>query len=389
MIQDQSINRKAPKIPTNNFHFQTPRFLDKDTVNETASKVGKYGNVDSIYSDITTSAPSSEPVLTQDDDMAQWFNYPIEDTLQQDYCSDFLPELSSVTVNESSLRNSFASIEKRDQYNQVVRNSHNGAVQNNELLLGQGSAPKPPPSKYAPLYHWSMPQGQASVSSVGSRVSDIQHDVSGNLVSSQAPTGHLPHMKMQKQESGLPKSKSSLLNFSHFSRPAAMARANIQNASTVSPLVSPAADRMIENDKLPLASGRNLAESTQLNQNCVSRKEMNYHTQPNFVSIKVNLKRAEPIQLEESLPRGRSDAACREDANNNNNKDKSSYPDLGGNTAKGVPENEKAGEPVGASSSLCSGNSVEKTSNDRRINTKRKKCRDAEESEGQSEVSFH
>lgn len=386
MMQDQSINRKAPKIPTNNFHFQTPRYLDKDIVDESASKVGKNGTVDSIYSDITTSAPPTEPVITHDDEMAQWFNYPIEDTLQQDYCSDFLPELSSVSVNESSIRNSFASVEKRDRYNQVVRNSHNGAVQNNELGSGQGSARKPPPSKYAPLYHWSVPQGQASVSSVGSRVSEMQHDVSGNLASSQAPASHLPHTKMQKQDSGLPRSNSSLLNFSHFSRPAAMARANIQNASTVSPLVSSAADRMIENDKLPLASGRNLAEPTQLNQNSIPRKEMNYHTQPNFVSGKVDLKRAEPIQLEESLPRGRSDAVCREDANNNNNnKGKPSNPDLGGNTAKRVPENEKAGEPVGASSSVCSGNSVEKTSYDRRINMKRKKCRDAEESEGQSE----
>ncbi|XP_074327473.1 transcription factor PIF3-like isoform X2 [Apium graveolens] len=386
MMQDQSLNRKAPKIPTNNFHFQTPRYLDKDVVNEPASKVGKYGNIGSIYSDITTSAPSTEPVVTHDDDMAQWFNYPIGDSLQQDYCSDFLPELSSVTVNESSMHNSFASIEKRDRYNQVVRNSESGSVQNNELGSGQGSAPKPPPSKYAPLYHWSGPQGQASVSSVGSRVSAMQHDVSGNLVSSQAPASHLPHTKIHKQDSGLPRSNSSLLNFSHFSRPAAMARANIQNASTVSPLVSSAADRMIENDNLPPSNGRNPAESTHLNQNGIPRKEISYHTQPNFVSSKVDFKRAEPIQLEESLPRGRSDAVCREDANNSNNKkDKPSNPDLGGNTAKRLPENEKAGEPVGASSSVCSGNSVEKTSNDRKINMKRKKCRDAEESEGQSE----
>ncbi|XP_017226281.1 transcription factor PIF3 isoform X2 [Daucus carota subsp. sativus] len=384
VMQDQSINRKAPKMPTNNFHFQTPRFLDKDVEIETGSKVGKYGTIDSIYSDITTSAPLTEPVLTQDDDMAQWFNYPIEDPLQQDYCSDFLPELSGVTVNEPSMRNSFASTEKRDRYNQVVRNSHTVSVQNNEMAPGQGSASKPPPSKYAPSYHWSMPQGQASVSSVGSRVSDIQHEASGNLVSSQTPTGHLPNMKMQKQESGLPRSNSSLLNFSHFSRPAAIARANIQNASSIPPVASSAADRMVVNDTLPLGSGRNPAESTQLDQNCLSRKEMNYHTQPNFVSTKVDSTRAEPIQVEESLPLGRSDAVCREDANNNN-KDKSSNPYIGGTRAKGVLENEKAGEPVGASSSVCSGNSVEKTSNDRRTNAKRKKCRDAEESEGQSE----
>lgn len=391
MLQGQSSrSRKTPKIPTSsNFNFQADRFRDKDIASQSAAKPGKYGVIHSIYSDIATSVPSGETSLSQDDDMVPWFNYHIDDALQQDYCPDFLPELSGVTVNEHPNRNSFASMEKRDRSNQILRDSHNVSVHNN-LSLGQGNVSKLPSASSAQLYPWSLPQGQPSAPSGVSSVSDIistntnniHHDASGNLVSAQASVSLFSHSKTQKQDSALPRSNSSLLNFSHFSRPAAMARASIQNASNLTPSSSLGADRMGVNDKAVPATCKNLSESRHLDPNCVIPKEMNFNSRPNLVPANVNLKPSEPKPVEESHPSRPSDNVFREDVRKN---DKSPSQDHGGNAAKGVPDNEKPAEHVGASS-VCSGNSVERASNDPTLNFKRK-SRYTEESEGQSEVS--
>jgi phytochrome-interacting factor 3 len=56
--------------------------------------MGKSGGMDSILDEIPMSVPSDEMDLSQDDDMTPWLNYPIDESLQHENCSDFLPELS-------------------------------------------------------------------------------------------------------------------------------------------------------------------------------------------------------------------------------------------------------------------------------------------------------
>lgn len=96
---------------------------------------------------------------------------------------------------------------------------------------------------------------------------------------------------------------------------------------------------------------------------------MNFQTQPNSMPAKLDLKLLEIKLLGEPLSSRQSDALCQKDANTN---DKSPNEDPGRSITKGVPENEKIAEPVGATSSVCSGKSVERASNDPTVNLKRK-----------------
>lgn len=145
----------------------------KSPMSNSTSKIGKFGPIESIFNDFGV---SGETGLNQEDEMLRWLNYPVDDNLQQDYCSELLPELSCVTVNEPSTRNNFTLFDKRDRFNQTVGRS----------------------------------------SSFGSGISD--------------PFSTSNHgQTMGQQDCGVPTSNSSALNFSHFSRSAANARANLEN----------------------------------------------------------------------------------------------------------------------------------------------------------------
>ncbi|CBI39676.3 unnamed protein product, partial [Vitis vinifera] len=259
MMQGQSSRaRKSPL--SNSFPSHTPKPRDKDTGHGTNSKMGN-----------------------QDDDMVPWLNYPIDESLQHDYCSDFLQELSGVTVNELSTHCNFASGEKRNSNNQTIKDS-NTISAHNGVSLEQGNASK---------------ASAAGVEPSRPRSSQLYPPSS-----QQSSTSGFSSTKTQKQDPGQTRNNSGLMNFSHFSRPAALVKANLQNI-----------------------------------------------------------------------------VICQEGACKN---EKSSNQVLGARTAKGIPDGEKTIEPAVACSSVCSGNSVERASNDPKHNLKRK-CRDTEESECPSE----
>ncbi|KAK2966206.1 hypothetical protein RJ640_008772 [Escallonia rubra] len=376
MMQGQSSKGKRGSI-SSNFQFHTPRLRDKDVGSATTSKIGKFGTVDSIYSDITMSVPSGDMVLSQDDDIVPWLNYPMEDTLQHDYCSDFLPELSGVTVNAPSTQENFGSLDKSNTCNVAVRDSHTVSVSSG-INLEQDNTQKLSSSRTGQLYPWSLHQGQASTPSLGSGVSDIisshtsntHHAICGDSVQSRASAGGFSPLR-QKQN-------SNLLNFSHFSRPAAIARANLQNVVAVSASGSSGMERMGDMDKVSAARSKNHADCRLIDTRF--QNEMGLPVRPNMVSPKLDSKPIVVKPLEESRPAEQSDAVCREEADNN---DKSSNQPLAENTIKEVPASEKTVEPAVASSA-CSGNSAERASNDLTNNMKRK-CRDTEEYECQSE----
>ncbi|KAK3030393.1 hypothetical protein RJ639_038921 [Escallonia herrerae] len=376
MMQGQSSKGKRGPI-SSNFQFHTSRLRDKDVGSATTSKIGKFGTVDSIYSDITMSVPSGDMGLSQDDDIVPWLNYPMEDTLQHDYCSDFLPELSGVTVNAPSTQENFGSLDKSNTCNVAVRDSHTVSVSSG-INLEQDNAQKLSSSRTGQLYPWSLHQGQASTPSLGSGVSDIisshtsstHHAICGDSVQSQASARGFSPLK-QKQN-------SNLLNFSHFSRPAAIARANLQNVVAVSASGSSGMERMGDMDKVSAASSNNHADCRLIDTRF--QNEMGLPARPNMLSPKVDSKPVVVKPLEESRPAEQSDAVCREEADNN---DKSSNQPFAENTIKEVLASEKTVEPAVASSA-CSGNSAERASNDLTNNMKRK-CRDTEEYECQSE----
>lgn len=395
MMQGQSSRaRKSPL--SNSFPSHTPKPRDKDTGHGTNSKMGKFGSMDFILNDFPLSVPSAEMGLSQDDDMVPWLNYPIDESLQHDYCSDFLQELSGVTVNELSTHCNFASGEKRNSNNQTIKDS-NTISAHNGVSLEQGNASKasaagvePSRPRSSQLYPPSSQQCQTLFPSMRSKVSDpisnntsnaMHHTVSGNSIRFPASTSGFSSTKTQKQDPGQTRNNSGLMNFSHFSRPAALVKANLQNIGAIAGPSSSSKDRIGSKDKQPAASSRNPAESRHVDSSCGLQKDVDSHSEPVIMPASVDLKPVVAKTMEEPLPAEQSPVICQEGACKN---EKSSNQVLGARTAKGIPDGEKSIEPAVACSSVCSGNSVERASNDPKHNLKRK-CRDTEESECPSE----
>lgn len=395
MMQGQSSRaRKSPL--SNSFPSHTPKPRDKDTGHGTNSKMGKIGSMDFILNDFPLSVPSAEMGLSQDDDMVPWLNYPIDESLQHDYCSDFLQELSGVTVNELSTHCNFASGEKRNRNNQTIKDS-NTISAHNGVSLEQGNASKasaagvePSRPRSSQLYPPSSQQCQTLFPSMRSKVSDpisnntsnaMHHTVSGNSIRFPASTSGFSSTKTQKQDPGQTRNNSGLMNFSHFSRPAALVKANLQNIGAIAGPSSSSKDRIGSKDKQPAASSRNPAESRHVDSSCGLQKDVDSHSEPVMVPASIDLKPVVAKTIEEPLPAEQSPVICQEGACKN---EKSSNQVLGARTAKGIPDGEKSIEPAVACSSVCSGNSVERASNDPKHNLKRK-CRDTEESECPSE----
>ncbi|KAM7481871.1 hypothetical protein LguiB_006454 [Lonicera macranthoides] len=369
-MQGQSSKAKTGPV-SSNFQFHTPKLRDRDN-NGTTSKTGKFGLFESSFNDIAIPVPSVEMNLNQEDDMVPWLNYPVDD-----YCSELIPELSDVTVNEPSTRNCS---------NQTFRETHNVGVRNG-VNSQQGNVLKhsSSSSRTGEFYPWSVHQGQASMPSLRSGVSDLissntghtHHLVCGDSGQGQALVGGFSCTKLQVQDSGVPSSSNlSLLNFSHFLRPTATARAkNLHTIVDVGPSGSPGLERMGNKDKSFGATSSNPSKSSFIDPNGGLQKEMGFVGQSNSVFSKADSIPLLPKPLEESRPAEQCEPVCQEEDMVKNDK----------STNKNVPDNEKTVEPAVAASSVCSGNSAERASNDPTTNNLKRKSRDTEESEWQSE----
>ncbi|KAI7745645.1 hypothetical protein M8C21_005122 [Ambrosia artemisiifolia] len=275
MMQGQS--SKAKKTPvSSSFQFPTP-------------KVGKDGLLD---------VAMPETGLSQDDDMMRWLNYPLDD-----YSCDLLPELSGVTVHEPVMHNSLNVTEKRGDND---LNAVTDVARSNMSKVSRLSDP-------------TFRSGVLDITNSNCRTKarDASH---------RDPMGNIEKM-VHRQDSVPPCSTSTVLNFSHFSRPAAMAmamaKASVQNHGPQKEI----GQATLDSDKV-----------------CLSSLPSKPLDEPRCV-------------------------------------DKSSNDVNGG---KGGSETVKSNEPVGASSSVCSGNSTERASNDVTKNCKRK-FRETEEFECQSQ----
>ncbi|XP_052204847.1 transcription factor PIF3-like [Diospyros lotus] len=395
MMQGQTGGaRRSPN--SFNFHSQTARPRDRDQGNATNSKLGKFGVMDSVFSDFAASVPSGELGLGHDDDMVPWLNYPLDDSLQHGYCSELLPELSSVTVNELSAQNSYSSIDKRSSCNQTIRSS-NGVTVHNGASLEQAHASKVSSSeigessrsKNGQFCPWSFQGSQASIPSLRSGVSGIlvnntsnsKDAACGDSVQPHPSAGGSPSIKVQKQDSGQSNANPSFMNFSHFSRPAALVRTNLKNVSTVGTLGTSAAEGMGVKTKGTAPGSSNVADSAPITLSSGFRKELGSNNQSNLVPPKVDPTPMAAKPLEESAIAEQPEAVCGEDAVKN---DKLPDQGHGASTCEGIPDGENTVEPVVASSSVCSGNNVEGASNNLTHNLKRK-CQDTDDSEDRSE----
>ncbi|XP_024980644.1 transcription factor PIF3-like [Cynara cardunculus var. scolymus] len=358
MMQGQS--SKTRKTPvSSNFQFHTPKFQEKEGL-----------------LDVALPGTCVEMGLNQDDDMVPWLNYPLDD-----YCSDLLPEISGVTVSEPPppVNIGFNVIDKRGCCNKDSHvNTHNISLRHGVGLDQSNASRISSSSRTSHLFSWSLDQVHIPDPCVRSGVSDIGSSKCRNKphnvihrdpVQIQGSSGR-PEKLVQKQDSLPPSSTSGLLNFSHFSRPAAMARANLlQNSGLLADSASCGLDIMKNNEHhASLDHG--------------PQKEIGVPSQPSLDSAKVASNPFASKPLEEPHCVEKSCPDHKEDATTGN--EKSPNVVLDSNPPKGGPETEKSIEPVGASSSVCSGNSAERASNDLTKNSKRKSI-DTEDYECQSQ----
>ncbi|KAL5834175.1 hypothetical protein ACOSQ4_013672 [Xanthoceras sorbifolium] len=400
LFQGQSSRaRKTPtsnSLPSHCLPSHNAKTRDKDIGNGSSIKMGKFGAMTSVLNERPVSVPSGEMSLNQDDNMVPWLNYPIDESLQSEYCSEFLSEFSGVTANELSSQNNFASFGKRSSGNQFNRGLNSV---DNDASLEQGSSSKfssigggeaaRHESSTSQLYPSSSSQHcQTSFPYFRPRISDTNGSSMKNsthhaVFGDPAPTsaGSFPSSKSQKQDPKMPSNNSGLMNFSHFSRPAALFKANLQNIGLMPGSNFLRTERMGSKDKRSIPSSSNHVESTLIDSSSSLRKETSSHRQPVVVPFKTDVKPLETKPPEEpsatELPR----AICDEDEYKN---DKNANQILDESTNKGLPDGEKTIEPVVTSSSVCSGNSMERASDDPVHNLKRKQ-RDTDDSEYPSE----
>ncbi|PRQ42533.1 putative transcription factor bHLH family [Rosa chinensis] len=398
MMQGQS--SRARKSPTfNSLPSHTPKNRDRDLGNGTNGKMGKFGSVDSVMDEIALSVPSVEMGLSDDDDMLPWLNYALDQPLQHEYSHDFMPEISGVNANEISTNGNLASIEKRSSSSQIYRecspnSTHGGALleQRNVSKLSSISAAEVsrPRASTTHLYQMSSQQSQASIPSFRSIASDMvavntssadHHAVCKNSIQA-SPAGGFPGITTQKQNPPTPSNNNStIVNFSHFSRPATLAKANLHNNGATSSSSLVRVEKIGNKDKVSVATSSNPPESILIESSCSLLKESTSQCQDVMAPSSVDMKPTTSKSLEEPRTTKQSEAAYQEDASKNDDTNSNHIPCE--SAIRALPDAEKTTEPVVASS-VCSGNSVEKASDDPARALKRK-SRDTDDSECHSE----
>ncbi|XP_021620740.1 transcription factor PIF3 isoform X2 [Manihot esculenta] len=376
------------------FPSQTSRIQDKDIDNGSNTKVGRFGVMDSVIGEVPMSVPSVVMGLNQDDDMVPWFNYRIEDTLEHD--PELFNELSGVTANEQP-HNHYTSMEKRSCGNQSVRDSRS-APGHNGLSSEQGHITKVssvgdvdanrPRNGSSQLYPSPSQQCQTSFPCFRSRGSANSGESTNNLSrhatsrdSMRVPPsgGGLPSIKVQNQVPVSSTTNSSLMNFSHFSRPAAFVKANLHNNGTRAGSGISSIERKVRKDKGSIANSSNPGECILIDTFSGSGKETSFNYNPVLVSSNVDAKQLDPKSGEESLPSKQPEALDRVDSKNDKH-----HCLIAESATRGFVDGEKTAEPLVVSSSVCSGNSVERVSDEPTQNLKRKH-QETEESEVPSE----
>ncbi|KAL5981712.1 hypothetical protein ACLOJK_015775 [Asimina triloba] len=370
--------------------FDAPKVQGKgDEEDAVLPKPGKYGILESVINDFSSSGPSGHPGPVQDDEMVHWLNYPIDDY------SEIFPELSEVDLNPLSAQNNTALVDKHSSYGQMSRDSHvvsvfdgNQEHKNTSRTAGGGLEFGRSRSSQVPL----LQQHLVSASNIRSRVPDFT--ITNNVNSRQASCVNpiqasvspgVSGPKMRKKDTTStrplqPNRDTGLMNFSHFSRPAALVKANLQSIVGAagshgggglrsSRKVSVASSNPTEPSVIEYTGGKNLAGSLH---------------QPVPFAGKVDLRPPNKHSLELNSVE-QSETICPEEASRNNRSpDQAMSSSFAASVALGRQESEKAFEPVVASSSVCSGNSAGGASYEHKFGLKRK-SREHEESEYQSE----
>ncbi|CAI9765266.1 unnamed protein product [Fraxinus pennsylvanica] len=376
VMQGQSSRgTKGPMI--HNLQSHMPRVRDAGIGNSTTSRIGKFSGVESILNDVSPMVSSGELDISQDDEIVPWLNYPIDDGMPQDYCSELLPEISGVTANGMSAQSSFE-INKRSSFDKSESYLHN-----------DGNASKVSSSRARLSCPWLSQQGQTSDPSLGSGVSDIISNntsnipdaIFGNSAQGQAIGNDSNCVKLERRNVEIPSSSSNLLNFSHFSRPAALMRGNLPNTDGMPISGSSGVKRIDANLKSSAANNSNPVKSTLIKRLNSMEKDIDIHLPSTKVCNEFDSRLPVSKPPKELAPAEQTECLNRENYVKNH---KSLIPSNASNASNGVPDSEKTVEPAVTSSSVGSGNCADRASCDQMHNSKRK-FSDIEESDCHSD----
>ncbi|GAB2229058.1 hypothetical protein Droror1_Dr00023193 [Drosera rotundifolia] len=363
-----------------------------------SSKMPRFGYGDSVFNDFGLPVGSCETELGRDEDLVPWFSYPIQEPepehLQNDYCSELLQELSAVTANDLSSANDLVFLEKSG-FEQIPR-STNAKSTTTSLSLQQGSFAKASsapaeamgakPTVVSPSVQVESRMLRTGIPNMSSNKTSNTHNfVSRDSDNGQSSAGDSASMRLQRHDAGQPSCSSGFFNFSHFSRPAAMAQAALLRSDEHARPDAKGAQRLgKENRTFDAVTSRIPTESTLANLgNVALPKDGAIHNQPSISPVDI---------VSESLPSNPTNAAFAADQDGAVNQkeafENENLPNMGGHDKaahKAVADADRTVELVVAASSVGSGNSVGRASNDPRHGLKRKSP-ESRDSEGPSDL---
>lgn len=389
-----SRSRRSPSsrsLPSHCLPSHSPKGREKDAGigygNNT--KMGKFGDLDPELNEIPMSVSSREVGLNQDEELMPWLDYSMDGSLQHEYGSDFLHELSGVTEHDLTASNNYTLLDKRSTGNQVFREPYKNAAESGNVSKGSSAEQVEnarPKGNTTQLYPPSLVASRASEITENNNTGNMSQNVPyGEIAQIPSSSSDFSSLKVQRQDHVMPPNNgSAVMNFSHFARPAAIVRANLQNISLKSGSSSARLDSVGVKNKGAASTSFNPPESTLVDSNGECPKELTMHSQKVVAQSKADLKPLQPKSLEQNaVVSKQTEPACKESAVKT---DQTSKQVIAENGAKGPTAAERSAEPAVASSSVCSGNGADRCSNDPNQNLKRK-SRDTEDSEDHSEVS--
>uniref|UniRef100_A0A7N0U7H2 BHLH domain-containing protein n=1 Tax=Kalanchoe fedtschenkoi TaxID=63787 RepID=A0A7N0U7H2_KALFE len=342
---------------------QSSRFRDKGLAKGENSDAGKLlGMMDPVLSDFHMSVPSE---LDDHDDMVPWLSYHMDEPVQHNYGSDFFTELSGVTAN--NLSNHPTNVSSEPRRSSGVRAMP--VTQMNQFPSLHGQCP--------------FPSFRQKVSNANTNC--VNNAAQNLFCGDSAPKryssfGH-PSVKVQAQDPVQQLPSSSIMNFSHFSRPAAMVKSSLDSVRATPELS--VAEKLDGKDKGSVLTGVKPADPSLVASISGQRVDnAGFKSQPVVLSAVDGSKLSQSRPVEMSNPADHfGHVGCQDSRTiGASTKQAAAVAPIGNKAAGNV---EKIAEPVVASS-VCSGNSVDRASNDPTYGLKRKN-RESEDSEYPSE----
>lgn len=339
------VDKKSPALNTNSF---TP--CSSKPGGEDNAGAGKMGNLNCGPSDFPCTVPSAEISLNQEDDMVPWLHSPISGSLSSDYSSDFLSELPGVIVNKNSVGNNCGSAAK----------------------YGQG-----------PLFRESLFSSLQSVNRLeeGTRARTRNMRMLPSSLPLQSQTLSASNLKLQRADFTSSANTSSVMNSSYISRSTTVLRSHNDCDNKMAGLDLLHKESVWGSDMDAAVDVKNASNPSSIVSGSALGKGPVLSPQISVPQQRVDLNVPDGKPSEEPVSLQKVEAIHPRDALRGN---KQSW--RPSRTRRGLADGEKTLEPIGGSSSVCSGNGVERASDDPKKHSFKRKSYETEESDGCSEV---